>query len=155
MRLLVESLTPRRFLFSFSPIPPRPLVVRGLELGDVELGHLQHPPHHLAGSLAVGIAQQLREHRRHDLPRDAVLVLEPAAWTRLSPLGERVPVVVDLVLVGARDRERHRLGEGELRPAVDGLEGLPVDLKLDEHHRGVGIRANVAEPIDMQRPWSP
>jgi hypothetical protein len=65
-------------------------------------------------------------------------------------LGERVPVEVNLILVGARDRERHRLGEGKLRSAVDGLEGLPIDLKLDEHHWGVGIRAHVAEPIDMQ-----
>jgi hypothetical protein len=33
------------------------LFVSLLKLGDVEFGHLQHPPHHLAGSLTVGISE--------------------------------------------------------------------------------------------------
>src|SRR4029077_12074523 len=45
--------------------------------------------------------------------------------------GERVPVAVDLGLVGAVDRERDRLAELELGTTVDAGEGLarhrPVD----------------------------
>jgi hypothetical protein len=61
MRLLFDPLGSRA---SSSPNP----LVRGLELGDVEFAHLQHPPHHLTGSLPVGISQQLRQLRRHHLP---------------------------------------------------------------------------------------
>ena len=55
----------------------------------------------------------------HDLPRQPVPVLEPTALALLAARGQRVPVVVDLVLVGALDQERDRLVERELRAAVD------------------------------------
>src|SRR5215204_3791118 len=127
-------------------------IARDVDLDDVDLAHLQHPPHHLGCSLTVGIPQQIRQHCRHHLPPDAVLVLEPAALARLSLSRECVPVVVDLFLIRARDRERHRLGEGKLRSAVEDLERLPIDLKFDEYDRGVDIWADIAEPIDIQDP---
>src|SRR5215204_3846409 len=37
-------------------------IARDVDLGDVDLGHLQHRPHHLACSLTVGIPQQIRQH---------------------------------------------------------------------------------------------
>jgi len=39
----------------------------------------------------------------------------------LPAVGQSLPVVVDLVLVGAGDLEGDRLAEGELRPAVEWL----------------------------------
>jgi hypothetical protein len=38
----------------------------------------------------------------------------------------------------------------ELGSAVDGLERLPVDPKLDENDWCIGIWSDVAEPIDVQ-----
>src|SRR5262245_13862546 len=82
------------------------VVGRGSQLGDVQLGHLQHRLHGPARALRIGVGQQLAEDVRHDLPRQAVPVLEPTALAGLAAVGrERVPVVVDLRLILAVDNE--------------------------------------------------
>ena len=85
-----------------------------------------------AGSASVKSASQPAG---HDLPGQAELVLQPAALAVLAAVAELVPVVVDLVLVGAADLERDRLVEGELRAAVDDGERLPVELEAHGEHR--------------------
>ena len=63
----------------------------------------------------------------------------------LPPSDSLLPVVVDLGLVLAGDREGNGLVERELRPAVDRDEALAVELELDGHHHagrsrpGVGV----------------
>ena len=76
----------------------------------------------------------------HDLPGEAVAVLQPAALALLAALGQRVPVVVDLVLVGAVDQQRDGLVEREHRTAVDGGERLAVEHELDGQHRSCRAR---------------
>ncbi len=67
----------------------------------------------------VGIADELDQPIGDDLPRQSPAVLEPAARLLLAAVGgERRPVAVDLVLIGARHVQRDRLGEGELRPGI-------------------------------------
>src|SRR4029450_10617531 len=53
--------------------------VRALQLIDVDLLHLEHCLHDPAGLMRIGIADQLDEGSGNDLPRQAVLVLGPAA----------------------------------------------------------------------------
>ena len=61
--------------------------------------------------LGVGVAEQLAQGGRDDLPRQAVAVLQPAARALLAALGERDPQLVDLLLRLAVHEERDRLGE--------------------------------------------
>src|SRR5438105_11439633 len=80
---------------------------RPLELREVDLLHLQHRLHGPLGPFLVGAVQHLLHPLRGDLPRQAVPVLQPAAHALLAAvLSERVPEVVDLLLVLARDDER-------------------------------------------------
>src|SRR4051812_3513937 len=76
---------------------------------------------------------------RDDLPRQPVLVLEPAARPRLTAVvGQTLPEVVHLGLVLAAHRERDRLVEAEVSlPTVQQLELLPVDLE-NRHQNGAG-----------------
>ena len=64
----------------------------------------------------VGVVEEGLPALRHDLPREAELVLQPPALALLAAVGgEGVPVVVDLGLVGAADLEGDGFVEGELR----------------------------------------
>jgi amino acid efflux transporter len=95
-------------------------VVRPLKLRDVELAHLEHGLHGPAGLVAVRVTEQFAEHGRDDLPGQAVAVLEPTALAGLTAAREELlPVVVDLLLGLHADEQRDRLGEGELRAAVE------------------------------------
>ena len=116
----------------------RHAVCGALELVDHDLPHLQHRGDRALRALRVGVGDQLVEDARHDLPRDAVAVLEPAARTLLPSIGERVPETVDLVLVLAVGLERDRLGEAELGPAVEREDAAAVELELDLHHHALG-----------------
>jgi hypothetical protein len=84
---------------------------RPLQLVDLQLVHAHHRPHHPLALLAVGVAEQAWQCGRHDLPGEAVAVLQPPAWALLTALREHRPVRVDLLLGLAADRERHGLGE--------------------------------------------
>ena len=77
-------------------------------------------------ALGVGVVQQRLPARWAHLPREPVLVLEPTALTLFAAVGgELLPVVVDLVLVGAVDQQRDRLGERKVRTAVQPDEPTP------------------------------
>src|SRR5436190_548626 len=54
---------------------------------------------------------------------------------------ERAPEGVDLFLALARDLERHRLAERELRSAVQRHEALAVELERHGHHGPLGPRS--------------
>src|SRR5580704_14989039 len=99
--------------------------VRRPQSGDVELHHLQHRLHDPLGLGGVGVAEQFQQHLRHDLPRDAVAVLEPAAAIDQAAGRQRVPQPVDLGLIGAVDLERDRVGVFEPPAAVQRQEALP------------------------------
>src|SRR5581483_8092048 len=131
----------------------RARLLRGpLEPGDLDLPHLEHRRHHALGALPVRVGEELLEAPRDDLPGDAEAVLEPAARPLLAALGERAPVVVDLLLVGAVDDERDRLAEGELRPPVQRQERLAVELEAHRHHRPLGPGARGAVAGDLSDP---
>jgi len=70
-----------------------------LQTGDVELAHPEHRLHHPLGLGGVAIAEQLRQHGRHDLPGQAEAVLEPTATLRRTAIGKSVPQSVDRGLV--------------------------------------------------------
>src|SRR5690606_6865696 len=100
-----------------------------LELGDHDLAlteeHLGDP----RGALGVG--HQLSEAARDDLPAEAEPVLEPAALRLLAAVGEeRVPEVVDLLLVLAVDPEGDGLVEPEERPRVESLEPPAAEFEV-------------------------
>src|SRR5262249_44708791 len=92
---------------------------RALQPGDVELLHPEHRLHHARRLRLVGIAQELAQDARHDLPRHAEAIDEPAALDLLSALGERAPIPIDLLLRLAAHEERDALREGERRAAVE------------------------------------
>src|SRR6266576_6513505 len=54
------------------------LVVGLLQAFDVELLHLHQCLHHPVGFFGVFVCQQLAQHSGNDLPRQAILVREPA-----------------------------------------------------------------------------
>jgi hypothetical protein len=72
--------------------------VSSLQLGDVELLHLQHRAHYGLRLGRVGIARQVLQHGRHDLPGHTKLVGHPATLDFLAALGQLFPVLVDLGL---------------------------------------------------------
>src|SRR5687767_7999468 len=82
---------------------------RLLELGDVDLLHAQYRFHHAFAVASSLVLEQVRHHARHDLPRDAVAVLQPTALLglRISALRELVPVEVDLGLHLAEHLKRN------------------------------------------------
>src|SRR4051794_19490073 len=103
-------------------------------------------PSSRAGSLGIGIREELLHPLGRDLPGEPVLVLEPAARAFLAAFGELRPVVVDFVLVLTADLEGNGLVELELGAAVDTDEALTAKLELDDHdharlaRRVLGVR---------------
>ncbi|MNN52235.1 hypothetical protein D3C81_1669210 [compost metagenome] len=79
----------------------------------------------------------MHERHRHDLPRHAELVFQPAALLGFdgATLGQIAPEMVDLFLILAIDLERDRLAEFEHRPTVKAGEGLAIEFETDGHHR--------------------
>src|ERR1700755_473694 len=92
-----------------------PSANRILECGNDDLVHPEHRLRRRRGAGRVGVAGELEEPGRNDLPAQPEPVLEPAALRLLAAVDQPVPVVVDLVLVLALDQKRHRLAERELR----------------------------------------
>ena len=95
-----------------------------------------------SGSLSSSISSA-----GNDLPGDAELVLEPAALALLAALGQPVPVVVGLLLVLADDLEGDRLGERELRPAVEGGVLLAVEGEVDGQDVALLHRRGHVRPV--------
>jgi hypothetical protein len=122
------------------------------DLGDVDLAHLHHRRHHPAGLGLVRILKQPGQLFRHDLPRDAELVLQPAAWAWLAAvLREPGPEMVDLFLRLAVDRLRHSLGELVLRSTIQRLERHAVE--LERGHQYLAFKSVALGPThDAQHP---
>src|SRR5215203_2888740 len=135
-------------------VPRLPALGRSgaLELGDLDLAHLQHRRHHALRLLLVRIADQLAQDLGNDLPGDAVLVLEPTARALLAPFGELAPVRVDLLLVLAVDLERDGLVRLEVGAAVQRREALSVELEDNGHDRALVPRTRGAVTRDLHDP---
>src|SRR5262249_36051431 len=106
--------------------------------GDVELLHRQHRRHGAPGLLGVLRLQHLEHDVGHDLPRETVPVLQPAALHFLTASRKLLPEVVDFFLILAVHDQGDGLGELEVGPAVQRRESLPVELELDGHDRALG-----------------
>ena len=80
-------------------------VVGSLELGGVQLLHLEHRLHCPLRAGRRGILEQVGQETRHHLPGHAELVLEPAALlgVRVAARRELLLAIVDLVLRLAAD----------------------------------------------------
>ncbi len=117
---------------------------RLLQLTNLDLRHLHHRAHDAIRLCLVGIAHQLPQLRRNDLPGEPELVLEPAALALLPALRELLPVRVHLLLVLAFDHEGDGLAELEVRPAVQRHEGLTLELEPDDHDPALGPGSGVA-----------
>ncbi len=98
-----------------------------------------------AGSASLS---QLEQPGGDHLPAHPEAVFEPAALGFLTAVDQRVPVVVDLVLVAALDRERHCLVEREHRAAVDADEPRSVENEPRRHHLTGCSRARVGVAVD-------
>src|SRR4029079_17019736 len=107
--------------------------IRALQRSDVELLHLQESLHDPSGLVGIRVLDQLGEDGRHDLPRHAELVLEPAALLRVlvAAGAELLPVLVDLRLRVAVHLEGDGFVELEERTAVERGERLAVELERD------------------------
>src|SRR5690606_490611 len=104
------------------------VVVCCLQRCHVELHHLQHSFHHRMNLLWFIVVDQVHETPRDDLPGDAELIGDPAALRRgRAGTDQLVPVLVDLFLALAVDKERETLGECEVRATVVPHEGLTTD----------------------------
>src|SRR4051812_30115854 len=72
---------------------------RGFDLGDVDFLHVHHRFERSLGGGAVGIVHCLEQDPRRDLPREAPLVLAPAAHALLAAtVDDGVPVAVRFFL---------------------------------------------------------
>src|SRR6476620_3712678 len=107
-------------------------VVRGFDLGDVDLLHLQHRIHRPLGGGPIAAGGALEQDARGDLPREAPFVLAPAAVAFLAAvIDDRVPIAVGLLLAFGQDHEADCLIRLEQRSAVETDERLAEDSKLD------------------------
>ena len=107
---------------------------RTFDRGDVDPLHGQHRLHGALRLGGIGIGHQREQAFRHDLPRQAELVLHPAALLGFWNRGERCGQPVDLVLILAIDLKRERLVEGEVRPTVQTDELPSSERELDRQH---------------------
>src|SRR5574340_43763 len=132
---------------------------RAFERGDVEFLHAHHRHHCAVDTAGVRIGDEVDQPIRHDLPRQAVAVGEPAALLRFrrAVCAEFFPVMIDLGLRLAMYDERHRRAELEMRSAVERGETLAVEFEFDRHRRPGGLtvlfpaRFAVARDLDDAR----
>src|ERR1700687_4222068 len=73
-----------------------------LEGRDVELAHFQQGFHDFRRVPGLRVSHHLPQSRGDDLPRHTESILEPAAWSFLSTLGEPRPDLIKLLLSFAR-----------------------------------------------------
>ena len=124
---------------------------RRVELGDLDLRHLQHRLHDATGDLRIRAAEVVHELLRDHLPGEPEFVLQPAALVGAAAVGEqRVPVVVDLVGRVARDEQRERRGELVRGTAVEQHETLPeqLDRRRQQSGRAARTALRIVGPVD-------
>jgi len=86
--------------------------------------------------LALARSGSFWQGRRNDLPRESILVLEPAALLRLRVAAgsELLPVIVHLLLRLAFDIKGNRTAWLEKRPAIQRHEALPFEFENGSQH---------------------
>jgi hypothetical protein len=93
------------------------------------------------GFFLVGSGQHLKHGGRDNLPRDAVFVLQPSAslCPLIAALAQFIPVMIDLALRFAFHDKGNRLGELQMRSAVERGELLAFEAKTHGHHEPSGL----------------
>jgi hypothetical protein len=119
-----------------------------LELGDIDLVHLQHGLHGAFGFFGILVAQEFTEGGGDDLPGEAEFIFHPAAAFFFAAGGELVPQFVDFRLGLAVDKEGDGGRERELRTSVEGHELLSFELKGHGHDRAPGSGTAFAATSD-------
>src|SRR5208282_3190304 len=104
--------------------------------------------HDSAGFFAVRTGHHLEQGCGNDLPRDAVLVLQPAALLRpfVAAFAQYVPVTIDFSLRLASHHKRNCLGELEVRSTVERGKFLALEAKAHGHRRSLRPAVNL-EPF--------
>src|SRR5690606_5128620 len=113
--------------------------------GDVKFLHRVDRQHDALAAGRLPGAEQIAQHRGYNLPRQAELVLQPAALPRagVAPLAEPLPVVVHFLLRFAVNLKGNGFAELEGRAAVESGEPLPIQFEINEHDRTGGLSVNV------------
>src|SRR5882724_9685320 len=121
-------------IWRFKPQPPRSAAPRGLDRGDVDLLHFHH---RIECALCFSAADRHRlgQYAWRDLPRDAPVVLAPAAFALLSAVADNgVPVAVGLLLIVGGDLEREGFVVFERGAAVEADARDSGDDEFDCNH---------------------
>src|SRR5262249_24521670 len=77
--------------------------ISALDCGDVEFFHFQESVNDALGLHGIRICHHLRYDRRHDLPRQAIFILQPATGALLAVLRKPAPEIIDIGLRLAMD----------------------------------------------------
>src|SRR5207245_9929997 len=85
--------------------------------------------------LGILVSQHLPQGRWNDLPRQAILVLQPAALIFSTTRGQLLPQLVYLLLCLTVHEQRDGRRELELRATVQGVELLSLELERRGHDR--------------------
>src|SRR5215217_6218315 len=104
---LVELRRTSRFAHPTKPTLRRALAFIGaLQAIDIELDHAEHRLHGALRPGGIGAAEIFWQRGRHDLPRYAVTVLQPAAVFGFAAIRQQcIPEPIDLGLIGTVDHE--------------------------------------------------
>src|SRR5216683_817589 len=130
--------------------------IRLLQHGEVELAHLQQGFHDFCRVPRFRVSHHLPQSRGDDLPRHAESVLQPAARSFLSPVGQARPDLVDLFLGFAGRDKREGFRERKRRSAVESLVFLSVELEAGVQHtpfrkRTIRLGAQQAEDLGIRK----
>src|SRR3546814_6657568 len=102
---------------------------------DVDFSHLLHGCEGAVGRGSVGAGEGLGQGAGSDLPRQALLVLAPAAGTLMAAVVvDRVPQAIGLGMVVGGDLERERLAVLERGASVQADAGDARPVVFDDKY---------------------
>src|SRR5450756_2243799 len=149
-RQATSPAAPRHALLTTSHSISASLIRGGLQLGDDDAVLGEHGLLSGRGACRVGIAQQLVQPLRGDLPAQSVRILEPPAHRLLAATGdEPVPEAIGFGLVLAGDAQRHRLVELEVGGLADRAELRTVHAPARQHRRLVGTHPGERRDLEV------
>jgi len=124
-------------------------LIRPLQPFDVELDHPEHGLHRALRAGGIGAAEIFWQRSRHDLPRYAVAILQPAALFSLAAVRQqRVPEPINLGLIGAVDLEGDCVRVFHLHAAVQRHETLAGQREID-HQNSTGLSAGAIDGVAL------